>query len=73
MRISPETIVIALIRSWPRAMATLTLAGGLVACGAGTLLIRRLQLPIGKGSVLSGADILNARTDVVYPGLRFGA
>lgn len=57
----------------PGEILSVSKKGVMVACGAGTLLIRRLQLPIGKGSVLSGADILNARTDVVYPGLRFGA
>lgn len=32
-----------------------------VACGSGILRLLRLQLPIGKGSVLTPADIVNAR------------
>ena len=45
--------------------------GVLVTCGTGNLLLKEIQLPIGKGSILTGADILNARTDIVFPGAKF--
>ena len=42
-----------------------------VACGNGILLISAIQLPLGKGAMLSGADLLNARRDLVAAGKRF--
>ena len=42
-----------------------------VACGEGSLLISALQLPLGKGSILNGRDILNARGDLLSPGTCF--
>ena len=46
--------------------------GVAIACGRGSLLVQRLQLPLGKGSVLSGADIINSRADLIACGTRFG-
>ena len=45
--------------------------GILVACGLGTILLQRVQLPLGKGSILSGSDVLNARSDIIFPGASF--
>lgn len=45
--------------------------GVLVATGQDALLIDKLQLPIGKGSVLTGRDILNSRADIVHSGVIF--
>ena len=42
-----------------------------VACGKGRLLLTRVQLPIGKGSVVTAADLLNARRDEFTPGHHF--
>lgn len=41
-----------------------------VACGDGSYLIQRIQLPVGKGAIMSGADVMNGRTDIVHPGVR---
>lgn len=46
-------------------------AGLLVATGEGGFLIEQLQLPLGKGSVLKGADIINGFSDLLKPGMRF--
>jgi methionyl-tRNA formyltransferase len=35
--------------------------GVLVACGVDNLWLQSIQIPLGKGSILSGADILNSR------------
>ncbi|MGI9322979.1 MAG: methionyl-tRNA formyltransferase, partial [Pseudomonadales bacterium] len=43
-----------------------------IACGDGSLAVTGLQLPLGKGSILSSADIINARTKLVHQGLVFG-
>jgi len=45
--------------------------GILVACGEGSILLKRIQLPLGKGSILNGSDILNARSDLVFVGATF--
>ena len=45
--------------------------GVLVAAKDGAVLLQRLQLPIGKGAILTGSDILNARTDILFPGAIF--
>jgi len=42
-----------------------------VACGNGRLLVSAIQLPLGKGTILSGADLMNARRELVAPGKRF--
>ena len=44
--------------------------GVTVAAGSNQVLITRLQLPLGKGSVLTGRDIQNSRTDILYSGVR---
>lgn len=46
--------------------------GVIVACGEGSILLKRLQLPLGKGSILNGSDILNARSDLIFTGAMFG-
>lgn len=55
----------------PGTITDLSKAGVTVACSEGSLLLTRVQLPLGKGSILSGADILNARKDLLAPGKRF--
>jgi methionyl-tRNA formyltransferase len=42
-----------------------------VACGQGTLRITRLQIPVGKGSLLSALDIMNGRRAEFTQGNRF--
>lgn len=42
-----------------------------VACGAGSVRLTRLQLPVGKGHVLTASDVLNARRAEFAPGNRF--
>lgn len=55
----------------PGEILEVTPEGVAVATADGNLLIEQLQLPLGKGSVLTGRDILNARADMIYPGVRF--
>lgn len=55
----------------PGTIVDLSKAGVTVACGEDSLLLTSLQLPLGKGSILSGTDILNARKDLLAPGKRF--
>lgn len=45
--------------------------GVLVGCDAGSYLVTRLQLPVGKGAVLSPPDIMNGFGDLIYPGAAF--
>jgi methionyl-tRNA formyltransferase len=59
------------IKSTPGTVIKVTKKGVLIACGSGCISINKLQIPIGKGSILSGADILNARSDIIYPGVVF--
>ncbi|MDZ7686770.1 MAG: methionyl-tRNA formyltransferase [Gammaproteobacteria bacterium] len=42
-----------------------------VACGTGSLKLTRLQLPVGKGKVLTATDVLNSRRAEFAPGNRF--
>ncbi|MEX2365398.1 MAG: methionyl-tRNA formyltransferase [Pseudohongiellaceae bacterium] len=42
-----------------------------VACGTGSLLLRHLQLPVGKGKVVTTSDLVNARKDEFTSGNRF--
>jgi methionyl-tRNA formyltransferase len=42
--------------------------GLFVACGNGVLRITALQIPIGKGRVLSPTDLCNSRQDLFVPG-----
>ena len=57
----------------PGEILNLTKAGLWVTCGDGALLITLIQLPLGKGKVLNGQDILSARKDLLSPGKRFSA
>lgn len=43
-------------------------AGILVACGTDAFLITSIQLPMGKGSILSPKDVMNGWTSVLAPG-----
>ena len=61
----------AKIKSNPGTVIEVTKKGVLIACGSGFISINKLQIPIGKGSILSGADILNARSDIIFPGVVF--
>ena len=42
-----------------------------VAAGGGTVILQKLQLPLGKGTVLSSKDILNSRRDLLQVGKTF--
>lgn len=55
----------------PGTVIDVTKQGVLVACGTGYIWVNQLQIPIGKGSILSGSDILNARSDIIFPGVIF--
>lgn len=44
--------------------------GVLVGADSGSVLIKQLQLPLGKGSILTGRDVMNARSDLLHPGVR---
>ncbi|MBT4162922.1 MAG: methionyl-tRNA formyltransferase [Gammaproteobacteria bacterium] len=43
--------------------------GILVACGKGAYRITEIQLPVGKGTILKPADVLNGRTDILHAGV----
>lgn len=58
-------------RHSPGSIVDLSKEGVTVSCGEDALLLTRLQLPLGKGSILSGADMVNARKDLLAPGKRF--
>ena len=55
----------------PGEVLAVTPEGVSVALTTGQLLIREIRLPLGRGAILSGRDILNARTNIIYPGARF--
>lgn len=57
----------------PGKVLDVTKRGVSIACGSGAILSNAVQLPVGKGSVLTGQDILNARSDVIGPCARFCA
>jgi methionyl-tRNA formyltransferase len=57
----------------PGEIIELSKAGLWVACGEGAILISRIQLPLGKGAILNGQDVLNARKDLLVPGLNFSS
>ncbi|MFT7688303.1 MAG: methionyl-tRNA formyltransferase [Candidatus Azotimanducaceae bacterium] len=59
--------------SCPGTVLNISKKGILVACGDGEILIERVQLPLGKGSILSGSDVLNARSDIIYVGAIFSS
>lgn len=43
--------------------------GIVVACNNSTFLIERIQIPVGKGAILSGADVLNGWSELIHPGV----
>ena len=49
----------------PGTILELTTKGLTVGCGDQAFLIERIQLPIGKGAILSGADMLNGWADTL--------
>ena len=55
----------------PGAILELTTKGLTVGCGDQAFLIERIQLPIGKGAILSGADMLNGWADTLKIGSIF--
>jgi methionyl-tRNA formyltransferase len=57
--------------SKPGAILDLSVEGLMVGCGKQAYLIERIQLPIGKGAILSGADMLNGWTDTFKIGSTF--
>ncbi len=56
----------------PGTIVSLTKQGLVVACGKGSITISRLQLPLGKGSILGAADLINARKEMFSPGTMLG-
>ncbi len=42
-----------------------------VGCGRSSIVVTRLQLPVGKGTVMGAADVLNSRREAFSPGNRF--
>ncbi len=52
----------------PGSILEVTVHGVIVAAGVGAVLIKQLQLPLGKGSILNGRDVQNSRTDIFYVG-----
>jgi methionyl-tRNA formyltransferase len=56
----------------PGEILELSSKGLLVGCGDQAYLIEKIQLPIGKGAILSGADMLNGWTDTLKIGSTFG-
>ena len=63
--------VTATARGKAGSILDVTRDGILVGCGEDAFLVTHMQLPLGKGSVLTGADMLNGRTDILYPGACF--
>ena len=55
----------------PGTILELSSKGLLVGCGHQAYLIEKIQLPIGKGAVLSGADMLNGWADTFKIGSTF--
>jgi methionyl-tRNA formyltransferase len=56
----------------PGEILELSSKGLLVGCGNQAYLIEKIQLPLGKGAILSGADMLNGWTDTLKIGSTFG-
>ena len=56
----------------PGEILELSSKGLVVGCGNQAYLIEKIQLPIGKGAILSGADMLNGWTDTLKVGSTFG-
>jgi methionyl-tRNA formyltransferase len=57
-------------RATPGEIVDVSTEGVTVAAGTGQVIITRLQLPLGKGSVLTGRDVQNSRTDILFSGVR---
>ncbi|MFT4796639.1 MAG: methionyl-tRNA formyltransferase [Candidatus Azotimanducaceae bacterium] len=55
----------------PGTVINVSAEGVTVAAGTNQVLIKRLQLPLGKGRILDGRDVLNSRTDILYVGAKF--
>ena len=55
----------------PGQILSVSKEGVLVGCGQGSYLITKIQLPVGKGSVLSPADVLNGFGDILHTGTGF--
>lgn len=62
--------VLAPHQAAPGTVINVSTAGITVVAGTDQVLIKRLQLPLGKGSILSGRDIQNSRTDILYVGAK---
>jgi methionyl-tRNA formyltransferase len=45
--------------------------GILIACASSAFNITRVQIPVGKGSILGARDVLNGWTDLLHPGAVF--
>lgn len=58
-------------RGQPGEILDLQKRGVLVACGAGSLWLQSIQVPLGKGSILTAADILNSRKALFATGTIF--
>ncbi|MEJ6590857.1 MAG: methionyl-tRNA formyltransferase [SAR86 cluster bacterium] len=69
---SPETLALASStqQAQPGEILAISKRGVLVACGTDALWLTAVQLPLGKGSILTGADILNARKALFAPGTK---
>lgn len=59
------------VTATPGTILALSAQGIRVACGDGSVTLTRLQLPIGKGSIQTGRDIMNSRRELFAPGARF--
>ncbi len=57
-------------QSKPGDIISVSKQGVLVACGEGAYLVKKIQIPVGKGAILSGADVLNGWGELVYPGVQ---
>lgn len=56
----------------PGEILQVTTDGILVACGTGSYRITQVQLPLGKGAVLNGQQVMNGFSDVIHTGTSFG-
>ena len=57
----------------PGKILSVTNQGVTVACGQGAYLIERLQVPLGKGAILSGTEVKNSRSNIFYENAIFEA
>ena len=71
VRILAATLQKSIANAAPGEILGLTKSGLQVACGTDSVLITRLQLPVGKGTVQSGSDLLNSRRNEFATGKRF--